>query len=82
MQKNKKCGALQNDAARLLLCLRLAEQSAASGILEHFPHAFTRLGRALEVVLGANLLCNRHTLKKEIESGSMASGAVYALPRV
>jgi hypothetical protein len=39
------------------------EKSYAGGILENFADTFTRLGRALQVLPGSDLLRNSHALK-------------------
>jgi hypothetical protein len=39
------------------------KKSYAGGILENFADTFTRLGRALQVLPGTDLLRNRHALK-------------------
>ena len=55
---------LQNEAARLLLApLAPAEESGASRILEHLPNSLASSSRALEVLLGANLLRHSHALR-------------------
>jgi len=54
---------LQNEAARLLLAtLAPGKESSTSRILEHLPNTLASSSRALEVLLGANLLCHSHTL--------------------
>lgn len=54
---------LQDEAGlALLLALAPAEESGTSGILENLPNTLASSSRALEVLLGANLLCYRHTL--------------------
>lgn len=50
------CSILQNQALLLLLLPR--EQRGASSMLEHFADALVGLGRALEVLLGADLLAH------------------------
>ena len=47
----------------LLAALGTGEQRGASGVLEHLADTLARLGRALEIVLGADLLCYCHTLQ-------------------
>ena len=55
---------LQNNAARLLLAtLAPGEERGTSRILEHLPNSFAGSSRALEVLLGTNLLGNSHTLR-------------------
>lgn len=46
------------------------QQSSASGMLKHFPDTLVGLGRALEVLVGANLLPYFLSLfeKKEVRS--------------
>ena len=51
-----RTSSLQDRALLLLLLPR--QQRGAGGVLEHLPHAFVRLGRALEVLLRANLLAD------------------------
>lgn len=43
------------------------QQSSASGVLEHLADTLVRLGRALEVLVGADLLADLLTLKTERE---------------
>ena len=45
------------------------EQGSAGRVLEDLAHALARLGRAFEVVLGADLLRYRHTLRDKHKSG-------------
>jgi len=46
----------------MFLALASAEEGGARGILEDLTNTLTRLGGALKVVLGPNLLCHGHTL--------------------
>jgi hypothetical protein len=58
---------LENQA--LLVALASAasrEESSASSVLEHLTNALVGLGRALEVLVGANLLTNLLTLFKQV----------------
>ena len=74
---------LQNDAARLLLrALAPAEESGAGRVLEHLPNSLPSSSRALEVLLGANLLCHSHALRvSESEPHPASSAAVTYLLR-
>ena len=48
----------------MVLLARLAlQESRAGGILEHLAHTLAGLSRALEVVLGSDLLLDCHTLQ-------------------
>ena len=49
-------GSLQDQA--LLLLLLPGEQCRAGSVLEDLAHAFVRLGRALEVLRGTDLLAD------------------------
>ena len=51
----------------LLAALGAREQSGTGSVLEHFTDTLTRLGRTLEIVLGADLLGYRHTLHRRTE---------------
>jgi len=48
------------------LALACAEEGGACGVLEDLTDTFARLGRALKVVLGPNLLRYGHALKKDV----------------
>jgi len=54
---------LQNEAVRLLLAtLAPGKEGSTSRVLENLPNTLASSGRALEVLLSANLLCHGHTL--------------------
>ena len=57
--------SLKDEAAAVVLLAALGtrQQCSPCSVLEHFADTFASLGRALEVVLGTNLLCNSHTLR-------------------
>lgn len=63
--------SLQDRALLLLLLPR--EQRGARGVLKHFPDAFVRLGRALEVLLSTNLLTDVFGLDSNAMSASPVS---------
>ena len=50
----------------MFLSLTSAEKGGACGVLEDLTDTLTRLGRALEVMLGTNLLCHGHALEEGI----------------
>ena len=52
----------KHQAPGLLLLLSLAQKRRPRCVLEDFTNTFTSLGRAFEVVLGADLLCDCHAL--------------------
>jgi len=67
---------LQNEAALLLLATLAPGKERSTGrILEHLPDPLSSSSRALEVVLGANLLCDSHTLSTS-QSGLCAGSSV------
>lgn len=56
-------GYLENHALVLLAAAPAAgKQSSAGSVLEHLADTLVRLGRALEVLVGANLLADLLTL--------------------
>lgn len=55
-------GPLQDQALVLLAAAFPLQQSSASGVLKHLPDTLVGLGRALEVLVGTNLLANFLTL--------------------
>jgi len=50
----------------MFLAFASAEEGGACGVLKDFTDTFTRLGGALKVVLGPNLLCYGHALRRDI----------------
>lgn len=56
-------GSLQDHATALLLALP-GEQGGARGVLKHLSHTLVGLGRALEVLLCANLLADILSLER------------------
>jgi hypothetical protein len=60
-------GALQDKALGVVLLASLAGQESRSGrVLEHLTDALVGLGRALEVLVGANLLADLLALFKKL----------------
>ncbi len=53
---------LQDDTVVAPLLPGTAKERRAGRILEHLPHAFTRLGRTFEIMPGVDLLCDGHAL--------------------
>jgi hypothetical protein len=51
-------GSLQDQALLLALAGFPGEKGGARGVLKHLPHAFVRLGGALQVFGCANLLAD------------------------
>ena len=61
----------QNEAVRLLLvALAPGKESSASRVLEHLSNSLPSSSRALEVLLGPNLLCHSHTLRTYLGQNS------------
>lgn len=61
--------SLEDETAVVLLAtLGAREQGGAGSVLEDFADALAGLGGALEVVLGADLLCYGHTLRNETKT--------------
>lgn len=84
---------LQDQALVLLAAAFPLQQRGASGVLKHLPDALVGLGRALEVLVCANLLADLLTLfgrlRSATESRSLAreegerrGGAATAEPRL
>jgi len=64
----------EDQASALLPALALAQQRRPRRVLEDLAHALAGLGRALEVVLGTDLLCNGHALLNVVVASRRMEG--------
>ena len=64
-----RVGSLQNAALLVLGAATARKQSSAGGVLENLVDAFVGLGRALEVLVGTNLLANLLSLFQVLTDG-------------
>lgn len=53
---------LENQALGVLLCAGAREESSTGSMLENLPDTLVRLSRALEILVGTNLLADVLTL--------------------